>query len=124
MGRTKSFDINQTLARCARVFIAHGYEGTSIDQLVAGTGLLRGSLYGAFGSKRGVFIETLTYTLAGSESSTEKLDLCIVALQELAANDPEVRNIVKAFFQRTKNNSWPQLLGGRLLDKSKVTEGE
>lgn len=47
------------LEQCRKVFCTHGYDATSIDDLVAATGLKRGSLYQAFGSKRGVFLKVL-----------------------------------------------------------------
>jgi AcrR family transcriptional regulator len=55
MGRTRVFD-EGTAVRAARdVFWQHGYVSTSLAQLQAATGLSRSSLYGAFGSKRGLF---------------------------------------------------------------------
>jgi len=42
-----------------RVFWQHGYAGASLEQLCAATGLGRGSLYGAFGSKDGLFLQAL-----------------------------------------------------------------
>ncbi len=37
--------------RCANVFATRGYDGTSIDDLIAATGLTRGGLYHYIGSK-------------------------------------------------------------------------
>jgi len=55
MGRMRAFD-EATAVRAARdVFWEHGYASTSLTQLQAATGLSRSSLYGAFGSKRGLF---------------------------------------------------------------------
>ena len=56
MGRNRTFDEDGVVERCAEVFRRTGYEGSSIDDLVAATGLHRGSLYSAFGSKRGLFV--------------------------------------------------------------------
>ena len=41
------------------VFWRHGYDGTSVDDLLAATGLHKGSLYKAFGDKRTLFITVL-----------------------------------------------------------------
>ncbi len=41
------------------VFWSHGYEATSTQELVERTGLGRGSLYNAFGSKQGLYHEAL-----------------------------------------------------------------
>ncbi|WEV47451.1 helix-turn-helix domain containing protein [Bifidobacterium sp. ESL0690] len=59
MARPRSFDEHQVLERCRKVFCTRGYDATSIDDLVSATGLKRGSLYQAFGSKRGVFLKVL-----------------------------------------------------------------
>ncbi|MEO7447764.1 MAG: helix-turn-helix domain-containing protein, partial [Humibacillus sp.] len=60
MGRTRSFDDEVVLAAAAAAFRERGYEATSVDDLVRVTGLHRGSLYSAFGSKRGIFVRALT----------------------------------------------------------------
>lgn len=44
------------VAAAARLFLERGYEATAIDELVVACGLHRGSLYKAFGSKRGIFL--------------------------------------------------------------------
>lgn len=41
------------------LFWTRGYAGTSIQDLVEGTDLLRGSLYHSFGDKRSLYIQTL-----------------------------------------------------------------
>ena len=41
------------------LFWTQGYAGTSIQDLVEGTELLRGSLYHTFGDKRSLYIQTL-----------------------------------------------------------------
>ena len=55
MGRMRAFD-EATAVRAARdLFWEHGYASTSLTQLQAATRLSRSSLYGVFGSKRGLF---------------------------------------------------------------------
>ena len=41
------------------VFWHAGYSGTSLDDITAGTGMNRPSLYGAFGDKRALYLHTL-----------------------------------------------------------------
>ena len=41
------------------VFWSNGYHGTSLPDLLQATGLSRGSLYAAFGDKRGIFLRAL-----------------------------------------------------------------
>ena len=52
MARTREFDLDEATEQIARQFWADGYEATGISDLEGATGLGRGSLYGAFGSKR------------------------------------------------------------------------
>lgn len=55
MARTNAFD-HDTVVRAARtLFWQHGYEGASIPELEAATGIRRSSLYNTFGSKRRLF---------------------------------------------------------------------
>ena len=58
-GRPREFDEEKVLAAAANAFWLRGYHATSIDDLCAATGLLRGSLYGAYGDKRGIFLAAL-----------------------------------------------------------------
>ncbi len=55
MGRTRSFDVDEAVRAARAVFWREGYEGASLPDLEAATGLNRSSLYHAFGSKRGLF---------------------------------------------------------------------
>jgi AcrR family transcriptional regulator len=55
VARPREFDEDEVLDRALTTFWEHGYEGTSIDDLVAATGLGRASLYGALGDKERIF---------------------------------------------------------------------
>ena len=46
------------------VFWDHGYEGASLPDLMAGTGLSRGSLYKAFGDKKALLLAALDLYMA------------------------------------------------------------
>jgi TetR/AcrR family transcriptional repressor of nem operon len=59
VGRPRQFDTEQVLEAAMQAFWAKGYEATSLVDLVAATGLLKGSLYQAFGDKHSLFIQTL-----------------------------------------------------------------
>ena len=59
VGRPREFDVEQVLEAAMQAFWANGYEGTSLTDLVAATGLMKGSLYQAFGDKHSLFIQTL-----------------------------------------------------------------
>ncbi|MFD1270985.1 TetR/AcrR family transcriptional regulator [Streptomyces kaempferi] len=59
MGRPRRFDEAQVLHNAREQFWNRGYTATSMDDLMAATGLGKGSLYGAFGDKRQLFLRTL-----------------------------------------------------------------
>jgi TetR/AcrR family transcriptional repressor of nem operon len=58
-GRPREFDIDEAADAAMQVFWSHGYNGTSLPDLIEGTGLSRGSLYKAFGDKKGLFLAAL-----------------------------------------------------------------
>ncbi|MEI9998094.1 MAG: TetR/AcrR family transcriptional regulator [Verrucomicrobiota bacterium] len=73
-GRPREFDEDKVLAAAANAFWQRGYHATSIDDLCEATGLLRGSLYGAYGDKRGLFLAALDrYSKARIARLTEGL---------------------------------------------------
>jgi len=59
MGRPPGYDRREVLAALERQFRKTGYEGTSLDDICAATGLGRGSLYAAFGDKHTMFMAAL-----------------------------------------------------------------
>ncbi|MBP0448094.1 MULTISPECIES: TetR/AcrR family transcriptional regulator [unclassified Kitasatospora] len=59
MGRPRAFDEDEAVQAAAGLFATRGYEGTSVDDLVTGLGVHRGSLYKVFGSKRGLYLTAL-----------------------------------------------------------------
>jgi len=58
-GRPRSFDETEALERATQVFWAKGYDGVTIDDLVAGMGVGRPSLYAVFGDKPTLFLRCL-----------------------------------------------------------------
>ena len=55
----KSFDEETAVKNAMRVFWEKGFEPASIADLLAGTGLNRGSFYNAFGGKQQLFVKAL-----------------------------------------------------------------
>ena len=55
-GRPREFDMATVVNGAVRVFRERGYHATSVSDLSDATGLTAGSLYKAFGDKRGVFL--------------------------------------------------------------------
>ncbi|WP_093132565.1 TetR/AcrR family transcriptional regulator [Variovorax sp. OK605] len=58
-GRPRSFDEAEALHKATQVFRSKGYDGVTIDDLVAGMGVGRPSLYAVFGDKRAIFLRAL-----------------------------------------------------------------
>ena len=58
-GRPRSFDEAKALEQATQVFWSKGYDGATIDDLVAGMGVGRPSLYSVFGDKRTLFLRVL-----------------------------------------------------------------
>ncbi|MEO0649889.1 MAG: TetR/AcrR family transcriptional regulator [Planctomycetota bacterium] len=58
-GRPRGFDEEQVLDAALDVFWTKGFEATSLVDLMKATGLHKASLYGAFGTKRGLYVRVL-----------------------------------------------------------------
>ena len=87
-GRPRAYDPAAALSRAAATFWKAGYEGTSLDDLAAATGMNRPSLYAAFGDKRDLYLKTLEHY------SEEARDLSRKAL----ADNPPLRVFLKRFY--------------------------
>lgn len=61
MARTIEFDRDYVLEKAMNTFWQNGYSMTSIPDLVDSTKLNPGSIYAAFKSKEGLFLETLEF---------------------------------------------------------------
>lgn len=75
MPRPPEYDRATVVDQAMAVFWAQGYSKTSIGDLVEATGLQPGSLYAAFGNKKGMFLEVIDqYNLAflGGISTLQK----------------------------------------------------
>lgn len=55
IARPREFDNDKVLDALRDVFWQHGYDGTSYADIMAATGLQKGSLYAAFGDKRALY---------------------------------------------------------------------
>jgi len=74
MARPRSFDRDHVLHAAERQFRTTGYNGTSVEDISAATSLGSGSLYAAFGSKRGVLLQAMGgYSARLTQSAVEAL---------------------------------------------------
>lgn len=119
MARPRQFLEEEVVELAAQLFAKVGYNATSIDDLVAVTGLQRGSLYKAFGSKLNLF--TLCFDKYAVEedwaSSELGLDLMIVALREVVDQDKVVARKSKKAISNVSKSKAATLMGLRLVQK-------
>src|SRR5258707_2017771 len=59
MARPRSFNPEEALDLARDVFWRKGFQGTSLDDITATTGLAKPSLYAAFGDKNALFLKVL-----------------------------------------------------------------
>lgn len=60
-GRPRAFDREAALAQATKLFWSKGFEATSIADLTEAMGIGSPSLYAAFGSKEGLYVEALRH---------------------------------------------------------------
>jgi len=84
MARPIQYDPEEVLRQAMYIFWEKGYEQTSIQDIVAVTGLKPGSIYNLYGNKEGLFESVLALY------SEEALN---VAKSILIANDESLKNI-------------------------------
>ena len=86
-GRPREFDRDLALQKAMLAFWKQGYEGTSMADLVAATGLASARLYAAFGSKQALFREAVARYEAGdgafAETALQTEDGVRVAIDKL-----------------------------------------
>ena len=98
MARPREFDRDEALKAALETFWTHGFEGAGMESLTAAMGIGRQSLYGAFGSKKALYLEALqAYSadnVAALVSALRKAKsplegLKIVLLTPIELNGPE-----------------------------------
>jgi TetR/AcrR family transcriptional regulator, transcriptional repressor for nem operon len=129
-GRPREFDPAVAIDAAGKLFWDQGYHATSIDDLCQATGLLRGSLYSAFGDKKGMLLAAidqygeknlarLAESLSSREPTQEGLRTallyytraptvlagrhgCLVTntALEMLPDDPEIEDRVERIFRR------------------------
>jgi TetR/AcrR family transcriptional repressor of nem operon len=88
MARPREFDEATVLDAAMQCFWAHGYEATSVKDLIERTGLTAASLYNAYGDKRAMFRTALDHYIEKSIGAR---------LQRSESLPP--REAVRAFFE-------------------------
>jgi TetR/AcrR family transcriptional repressor of nem operon len=101
MVRPRQFDPAEVEEALLGVFWSRGYARTSIEELTEATGLLRGSLYAAYGSKEDMFraatrryVAYLTAALTTEKTGLDGAQHVLETVARLTARDPERRGCV------------------------------
>ncbi len=87
VSRSKSFSPAATLQQVADVFVERGYDGTSLAQLEAASGLGKQSLYNTFGDKKAMYLGAI-------ECATSRW----AGMQALMQSAPNGRRALQRFF--------------------------
>ena len=92
VGRPREFDLEEALDAAMQAFWAHGYESTSMADLMLAMDLQKGSIYKAFGDKHSLFIQALRrHDLFKLPGVAETLDWTSALIQLDAVElDPEM----------------------------------
>jgi AcrR family transcriptional regulator len=97
-GRPRSFDERDALEKATQVFWSKGYDGVTIDDLVAGMGVGRPSLYAVFGDKRTIFLRVLRAYAEAKGALAAKALLSPQTLRDSLA--AFLKNVVETATQR------------------------
>jgi TetR/AcrR family transcriptional repressor of nem operon len=88
MVRHKEFDPDEAVAAAMALFWEHGYEATSVQDLVEHTGVGRRSMYDTFGDKHSLYLKALDRYMAAAEKS----------FGDAAATAPDGRTAIRGLF--------------------------
>lgn len=102
MARTREFNTDEAVRCAMEAFWCRGFDGTSVQDLVDATGVGRGSLYAAFGSKEGLYLaaldryreqlaEPLLARMAAGTPVAELVRELLLGLVEAAVTDEQRR---------------------------------
>lgn len=91
MARTRGFNEVQVLEGAVALFREHGYEGTSVPELIERLGICRQSLYNCFGDKRGLYLRVL------ERWGQREVDAKIALLAGEGSPLENVRTVIRGF---------------------------
>ncbi|MFF2081639.1 TetR/AcrR family transcriptional regulator [Kitasatospora sp. NPDC058162] len=141
MARPRKFDTEAAIDAAMNTFWTKGYTATSTDDLAESTGMLRGSLYNAFGGKRQLFelalrryregggaganpvqddrpplerIRRLLLTGVDQASADHRGCLAVNTVTELAIREPELADLARQAFIPLEASLTTAIEAGRL----------
>jgi AcrR family transcriptional regulator len=93
MAGVRQFDEGAALKKALALFWKRGVEATSMQELAAATGIQRGSLYNAYGSKEALFLRVFELYRAR-----------FIERVRVAIDKPRLRDALHAFFEEAINS--------------------
>lgn len=113
----------QLLTESARLFARQGFDGTSMRDIAAASGVMAGSLYYHFASKDEIFVAVhgrgmemieaaVREALEGITDPWERLEVCAAAHLESLINS-DFRAIITPTFPQSLKRMWPTLIKQR-----------
>lgn len=90
MARSKEFNPEEKLLKARNLFWEKGYQGTSMEDLVQGMRLNRGSIYDTYGDKHSLFLQCL-------KSYVEEAEVCYL---DIAAKAPSAMKALEQIIQQ------------------------
>ncbi len=109
-GRPREFDMSIALDKAITQFSQYGYHGTSIADLNACLGLTSGSIYKAWGDKKGLFIASLQHYIAKQNEALKSY------LKESASGKDKLSAIFKRYVEMSSGEQG--LIGCLVIESS------
>ncbi len=113
MSRPREYDREEVLEKTTDLFWEKGFEATSMNEVVARTGLNKHSLYSEFGDKEKLFIDCIDYYSSNSSRF----------VRDILARKPLGLSNIEAFFENRVSYAASDDCKGCLIFNS-VTEKE
>ncbi len=82
----KQFDIDKTLKKAGEAFWTHGYQATSISDLLKAMGIQKGSFYNTYGSKHEIYLRALEQYASTRFGDLEQRTVGETAVEALRAH--------------------------------------
>jgi TetR/AcrR family transcriptional regulator, transcriptional repressor for nem operon len=101
MARPRQFDTDKALDNAMRVFWEHGYQATSVQDLMKAAGVQKQSLYSAFGDKRSLFLKCLNLYTKQILSEIQRM------LNETDSALKGIERVMRFVTQASKSKSCP-----------------
>ena len=112
-GRPRAFDTDDVLNRVRLVFMEKGFAAASLDDLAAAAGLVRPSLYAAFGDKEQLYIAALRWYATQTLAALEVI---------LAMNVPIERRLTDVYLAAASLYTAPPTAPGCMIIGTAATE--